>query len=401
MAGFIINSVAQPHGAIQPQQIQGSAGQNMQVLVPMTMMNIQQQATIQQGQTITSPHHHRNGIPQVPVVHSLPPMQPARRGSGLECVPSVPSLPSPRPMSVNTVELKMVIRHLFMELSKGIPSNLSKYFSESAIITQPSLSRSSPVPYSGTYRGLSECIKYFSILHASFSPMTRLEVSDIAVADKGIVFFHLLVEGVTREAQNPYAGTDVVTATFNGNNKIATMSIRAPSPLLEEAFTLSMVIDDRDDNGSVCSAPPLLPEAEDAAARQGDFTQTGVTEADLRRFSGSTSDSRRGSEESTKQVIKQRRVTDVRPCDHNEWDNVRIKRGEIMLRCRTCQEQWRAPADTQRCQAFPQNQCTDSNCQHLHVHAHKQSLHDRVNQFGEAVLLHVPIRQRNLAPSLH
>eukprot|EP01059_Diplonema_ambulator_P025710 TRINITY_DN427_c0_g1_i1.p1 TRINITY_DN427_c0_g1~~TRINITY_DN427_c0_g1_i1.p1 ORF type:complete len:276 (+),score=50.29 TRINITY_DN427_c0_g1_i1:101-829(+) len=36
-------------------------------------------------------------------------------------------------------------------------------------------------------------------------------------------------------------------------------------------------------------------------------------------------------------------VMSCMPCKHNNWDNVRVVRGLMTLRCRVCQLQWRAP----------------------------------------------------------
>eukprot|EP01062_Namystynia_karyoxenos_P004404 TRINITY_DN11558_c0_g1_i2.p1 TRINITY_DN11558_c0_g1~~TRINITY_DN11558_c0_g1_i2.p1 ORF type:complete len:464 (+),score=149.75 TRINITY_DN11558_c0_g1_i2:49-1392(+) len=69
-----------------------------------------------------------------------------------------------------------------------------------------------------------------------------------------------------------------------------------------------------------------------------------------------------------------------RPCRHNDWDNVRIKRGWIILRCRECHAQWRQrPSPEGRCHAFN----TAAGCPHgqscalLHVNHYKQTLQER------------------------
>eukprot|EP01062_Namystynia_karyoxenos_P046358 TRINITY_DN3469_c0_g2_i2.p1 TRINITY_DN3469_c0_g2~~TRINITY_DN3469_c0_g2_i2.p1 ORF type:complete len:985 (+),score=241.06 TRINITY_DN3469_c0_g2_i2:247-2955(+) len=64
-------------------------------------------------------------------------------------------------------------------------------------------------------------------------------------------------------------------------------------------------------------------------------------------------------------------VPPVRPCDHNDWDSVRMKRGWAILRCRQCQRQWRICLSDwgKRCSAFiTEAGCTDSGCGLLHVH---------------------------------
>ncbi|KAJ9455691.1 hypothetical protein DIPPA_29252 [Diplonema papillatum] len=137
------------------------------------------------------------------------------------------------------------------------------------------------------------------------------------------------------------------------------------------------------DTRSVPSECSAMPPLEDVNASFSDGVGSEAAAPAARR--------RRGAAV----VVRQRRVSGSKPCRHNEWDNVRIKRGEIMLRCRVCQEQWRAPASRERCQNFQRAACADEACELLHVHAHKQSLWARVNQFGNNVLDHVPVRQRN------
>eukprot|EP01060_Flectonema_neradi_P016634 TRINITY_DN23269_c0_g1_i1.p1 TRINITY_DN23269_c0_g1~~TRINITY_DN23269_c0_g1_i1.p1 ORF type:complete len:502 (+),score=70.29 TRINITY_DN23269_c0_g1_i1:50-1507(+) len=59
-----------------------------------------------------------------------------------------------------------------------------------------------------------------------------------------------------------------------------------------------------------------------------------------------------------------------RPCNHNSWDNVRIKRGWLVLRCRLCHSQWRQrPTEITRCSAFSEGNCpNDTRCPNLHIH---------------------------------
>ena len=81
-----------------------------------------------------------------------------------------------------------------------------------------------------------------------------------------------------------------------------------------------------------------------------------------------------------------------RPCQHNEWDNVRIKKGTHSLRCRVCQHQWKVGhASISRCSAFAQSSCRlGSSCRFVHIHQFKESLRQRSARFGEAVLENVP-----------
>lgn len=75
-------------------------------------------------------------------------------------------------------------------------------------------------------------------------------------------------------------------------------------------------------------------------------------------------------------------VSISRPCDHNDWDKVRDKRGWVVLRCRECDVQWRLRPEkvaAGRCDAF----ATDDGCRvHglcplLHVHRRKRASEER------------------------
>eukprot|EP01059_Diplonema_ambulator_P022688 TRINITY_DN38008_c0_g1_i1.p1 TRINITY_DN38008_c0_g1~~TRINITY_DN38008_c0_g1_i1.p1 ORF type:complete len:320 (+),score=38.18 TRINITY_DN38008_c0_g1_i1:94-960(+) len=64
-----------------------------------------------------------------------------------------------------------------------------------------------------------------------------------------------------------------------------------------------------------------------------------------------------------------------RPCDHNQWDSVRVKRNHALLRCRECSAQWKLPADDiQKCPNFAANSCANGpQCEMLHVYTRKQN----------------------------
>ena len=85
-----------------------------------------------------------------------------------------------------------------------------------------------------------------------------------------------------------------------------------------------------------------------------------------------------------------------RSCEHNNWDNVRARKGSVTLRCRTCQSQWRVPLQlVRRCPNFDTSRgCRKTTCNKLHVHRSKQSLSDRVESFGDGVLQKVPPHAR-------
>eukprot|EP00756_Hemistasia_phaeocysticola_P007046 Hpha_TRINITY_DN14104_c0_g1::TRINITY_DN14104_c0_g1_i1::g.10566::m.10566 len=72
------------------------------------------------------------------------------------------------------------------------------------------------------------------------------------------------------------------------------------------------------------------------------------------------------------------------PCKHNSWDNVRIKRGWLILRCRVCQLQWRLrPLNAKRCPGFAPREgippgCPKGvNCELLHIHYVKHTKEQR------------------------
>eukprot|EP01060_Flectonema_neradi_P033255 TRINITY_DN5520_c0_g2_i1.p1 TRINITY_DN5520_c0_g2~~TRINITY_DN5520_c0_g2_i1.p1 ORF type:complete len:290 (+),score=56.97 TRINITY_DN5520_c0_g2_i1:39-908(+) len=87
----------------------------------------------------------------------------------------------------------------------------------------------------------------------------------------------------------------------------------------------------------------------------------------------------------------------TRPCSHNNWDNVRARKGSVTLRCRSCQSQWRVPLHlVRRCPNFdtPRGCRKTTSCNKLHVHRSKQSLSERVESFGGGVLQKVPLHAR-------
>eukprot|EP01060_Flectonema_neradi_P005363 TRINITY_DN13562_c0_g1_i1.p1 TRINITY_DN13562_c0_g1~~TRINITY_DN13562_c0_g1_i1.p1 ORF type:complete len:635 (+),score=89.66 TRINITY_DN13562_c0_g1_i1:40-1944(+) len=62
----------------------------------------------------------------------------------------------------------------------------------------------------------------------------------------------------------------------------------------------------------------------------------------------------------------------TKPCSHNSWDNVRVKRGWAILRCRICHLQWRLrPTAIPHCDSFARGTgCCPMGveCTQLHVH---------------------------------
>lgn len=58
---------------------------------------------------------------------------------------------------------------------------------------------------------------------------------------------------------------------------------------------------------------------------------------------------------------------------HNEWDDVRTRKGVKVLRCRVCKQQFKLPSkDVPRCAEFLQDaRCREVQCGLLHVHKQK------------------------------
>jgi hypothetical protein len=69
-----------------------------------------------------------------------------------------------------------------------------------------------------------------------------------------------------------------------------------------------------------------------------------------------------------------------RPCSHNKWDSVRVKRSIRILRCTVCSAQWRCPAadiPRLRCVAHDSGFCPDAFCFGLHINARKLTAEER------------------------
>eukprot|EP01062_Namystynia_karyoxenos_P001923 TRINITY_DN1066_c0_g1_i1.p1 TRINITY_DN1066_c0_g1~~TRINITY_DN1066_c0_g1_i1.p1 ORF type:complete len:781 (+),score=143.31 TRINITY_DN1066_c0_g1_i1:109-2451(+) len=66
------------------------------------------------------------------------------------------------------------------------------------------------------------------------------------------------------------------------------------------------------------------------------------------------------------------------PCKHNNWDNVRVKKGYFGLRCRDCRKPWKVPAAmVEKCPAFFSGYCPNGpNCPLPHINRHKAQLKD-------------------------
>eukprot|EP01059_Diplonema_ambulator_P006004 TRINITY_DN1578_c0_g1_i3.p1 TRINITY_DN1578_c0_g1~~TRINITY_DN1578_c0_g1_i3.p1 ORF type:complete len:219 (+),score=32.52 TRINITY_DN1578_c0_g1_i3:62-658(+) len=77
-------------------------------------------------------------------------------------------------------------------------------------------------------------------------------------------------------------------------------------------------------------------------------------------------------------------------CEHNNWDNVRVSKRVMTLRCRVCQKQWRAPVEavwnTLKCAEYQEEGSCVEGCRKLHINYRKQNLEARFQIHGESVI---------------
>jgi len=82
-----------------------------------------------------------------------------------------------------------------------------------------------------------------------------------------------------------------------------------------------------------------------------------------------------------------------RPCEHNSWDNVRVKKDKTTLRCRVCQLQWKVDhtdlREGAKCPEFhASGRCSKGDrCQKIHIHRCKLNLSKRKAIWGEQLLV--------------
>eukprot|EP00756_Hemistasia_phaeocysticola_P017442 Hpha_TRINITY_DN15538_c2_g1::TRINITY_DN15538_c2_g1_i4::g.107036::m.107036 len=82
-----------------------------------------------------------------------------------------------------------------------------------------------------------------------------------------------------------------------------------------------------------------------------------------------------------------------RPCAHNSWDNVRVKKDKTTLRCRVCQLQWKVDhaelIGGARCPDFgAHSRCPrGKQCGFIHIHRFKLNLSKRKAIWGENLLM--------------
>eukprot|EP01059_Diplonema_ambulator_P032222 TRINITY_DN621_c0_g1_i3.p1 TRINITY_DN621_c0_g1~~TRINITY_DN621_c0_g1_i3.p1 ORF type:complete len:165 (+),score=27.01 TRINITY_DN621_c0_g1_i3:63-497(+) len=83
-------------------------------------------------------------------------------------------------------------------------------------------------------------------------------------------------------------------------------------------------------------------------------------------------------------------------CEHNNWDNVRVSKKIMTLRCRVCQKQWRAHVEEVwfrwKCPQYAKgNTCSAPDCPKLHINYRKQGLEVRFETHGPSVIEHVRV----------
>eukprot|EP01059_Diplonema_ambulator_P010650 TRINITY_DN2066_c1_g1_i10.p2 TRINITY_DN2066_c1_g1~~TRINITY_DN2066_c1_g1_i10.p2 ORF type:complete len:191 (+),score=59.42 TRINITY_DN2066_c1_g1_i10:186-758(+) len=93
----------------------------------------------------------------------------------------------------------------------------------------------------------------------------------------------------------------------------------------------------------------------------------------------------------------------VRPCQHNDWDDVRTRNGFKVLRCRICQGRWKLPSrSVPRCMAYLHDHCGEGvKCGLLHVRRKKSNIYERYDMFGDAVLEGVAPSIQRKAKRMH
>eukprot|EP01059_Diplonema_ambulator_P015120 TRINITY_DN2621_c1_g2_i1.p1 TRINITY_DN2621_c1_g2~~TRINITY_DN2621_c1_g2_i1.p1 ORF type:complete len:220 (+),score=52.18 TRINITY_DN2621_c1_g2_i1:87-662(+) len=91
------------------------------------------------------------------------------------------------------------------------------------------------------------------------------------------------------------------------------------------------------------------------------------------------------------------------PCQHNDWDDVRTRKGIKVLRCRVCHVVWKQRSSgAARCMAYLHGCCpySSAECQLPHVHRRKKPKADFIEitpeQFQE---LQISRRSTSLPPS--
>ena len=135
---------------------------------------------------------------------------------------------------------------------------------------------------------------------------------------------------------------------------------------------------------SSAAAPSLLDTSVDAmSGRAGEFPMGcgGSADASVEAAAPSTAPMRKKRE---KIAPAPPNTSSDRPCLHNDWDNVRVKKGFITLRCRICQLQWKTETENiRKCIDYFQTSCSrGTSCPYPHIHRYKMSVKTREERFG-------------------
>eukprot|EP01064_Diplonema_japonicum_P021906 TRINITY_DN3149_c0_g2_i1.p1 TRINITY_DN3149_c0_g2~~TRINITY_DN3149_c0_g2_i1.p1 ORF type:complete len:322 (+),score=66.90 TRINITY_DN3149_c0_g2_i1:95-1060(+) len=160
----------------------------------------------------------------------------------------------------------------------------------------------------------------------------------------------------------PFVESKRFSMKFNREMKISRVVVSPP-----ENYKMSIGA-----NPDACISPVVV-NAEQVAAHDGKFKK-----CDNNSFSSSEGLTTTSSESGSAPAL-QPPCCD-RPCLHNNWDSVRVKRGYALLRCRTCASQWKLPAaQVTRCPKYlaPTGCNLGTLCSTLHVNTRKQTYEER------------------------
>ena len=245
-----------------------------------------------------------------------------------QSTPDPTSTPKTSPTNIEVDRKSAVLLQCMRCIGLGAVSNLNTLITPDVVLRTPTLPSDCPVPYAGTYCGIAGITSFTDKAHQAWKGgLKSFNLHGTAVnGDLGYAMLNIEVEC---ENGNIYKEEEPVTVRFVGD-KVSQLSIHVNTPAACAAF-----------GGKNRSGKPLNLKC---------------------------------------------------PCPHNSWDNVRAKKGGATLRCRVCQVQWKTSlSDLTRCTAFMKGQCNlDKNCSNIHVHGKKQSLTERVDKFGNDVLVRVP-----------
>ena len=73
----------------------------------------------------------------------------------------------------------------------------------------------------------------------------------------------------------------------------------------------------------------------------------------------------------------------TRPCNHNDWDSVRVKNQIGLLRCRVCTAQWKIKVShIKKCNRYTEGMCNREECSYLHIRMRKQTRAELEQKFS-------------------